>query len=33
MTNFNTLNKTPMEVSLTEDNSHFERDLIHITSV
>ena len=28
MTNFNTLNKTPMEVSLTEDNSHFERDLI-----
>ena len=32
MTNYNTPNKTSMEISVTEDNPHFERDFIHITS-
>ena len=32
MTNFNTRNKTPMEILVTEDSSHFERDFIHITT-
>ena len=33
MHNFNTPNQTPMEISGTEDNSHFELDFVHITSV
>ena len=33
MTHFNTPNKTPMEILVTKDNSHFEREFIHITSM
>ena len=33
MHNFNTPNKTPIEISVIEDNSHFERDFVHTTSV
>ena len=33
ITNFIAPNKTSMEISVAIDNSHFERNFIHITSV